>query len=62
MAFHTRLVSWGLSDLLRDGPVRKVRSRAKRRAAAKSGEADKRPSTSARTKSGQFLTPLPSQR
>jgi hypothetical protein len=62
MAFHTRFVSWGLSDLLRDGPVRKIRARARRRAASKTVEAEKRPSAPAKSKSGTFLTPLPSQR
>ena len=62
MAFHTRFVSWGLSDLLRDGPVRKIRARSKRRAAEKSAQAEKRPPAPAKSKSGKFLTPLPSQR
>ena len=62
MAFHTRFGSWGLSDLLRDGPIRKIRARAKRRATQKSGEAEKRPSAPAKSNSGQLLSPLPSQR
>jgi hypothetical protein len=62
MAFHTRFVSWGLSDLLRDGPIRKIRARSKRRRGQKSGEAEKRPPASAKTNSGQFLSPLHSQR
>jgi hypothetical protein len=62
MAFHTRFVSWGLSDLLRDGPIRKIRARAKRRAGGKSVEAEKQPSASPKTSSGRLLTPLPSQR
>ena len=62
MAFHTRFVSWGLSDLLRDGPVRRIRAKARRRAAARRGEAEKRPSTSTKSNSGRFLSPLSSQR
>ena len=62
MAFHTRFVSWGLSDLLRDGPIRKIRARAKRRSGRKNVEAEKRPPASTKTSSGRLLTPLPSQR
>jgi len=61
MGFHTRFVSWGLSDLLRDKPMRRIRSRAKRRFVLKSAPAAERPSAPARSQSG-LLTPLPSQR
>jgi len=63
MAFHTRFVSWGLSDLLRDNPVRRVRARARQRSAERKREAEKRLSpASSKSNSGRFLAPLPSQR
>jgi hypothetical protein len=62
MAFHTRFVSWGLSDLLRDGPVRRIRARAKRHTAQKSVERAQPASAPAKSTSGKFLTPLPSER
>ena len=63
MAFHTRVVSWGLSDLLRDGPVRRIRARARQRSAERKREAEKRLSpASPKSNSGRFLAPLPSQR